>query len=34
MSRLEEAYRRFDETNAEDPNTELVEGSQAPKELV
>lgn len=34
MSRLEEALRRFDEANAEDPNTELVEGQSAPKELV
>jgi len=34
MSRLEEAYRRFDEANAEDPNTELVDGSEVPKELV
>ena len=34
MSRLEEALRRFDEANAEDPNTELVDGQSAPKELV
>ena len=34
MSRLEEALRRFDEANEEDPNTELVDGQSAPKELV
>jgi hypothetical protein len=34
MSRLEEALRRFDEANAEDPNTELVDGQSTPKELV
>ncbi|UCH30759.1 MAG: DUF4202 domain-containing protein [Myxococcales bacterium] len=34
MSRLEDALYRFDEANAEDPNTELVNGQPVPKELV
>ncbi|MFW2389214.1 MAG: DUF4202 domain-containing protein [Polyangiales bacterium] len=34
MSRLDDALRRFDEANAEDPNTELVDGQRLPKELV
>lgn len=34
MSRLEDALRRFDEANVEDPNTELVNGQPVPKELV
>jgi hypothetical protein len=34
MSRLDEALRRFDEANAEDPNTEMVNGQPLPKELV
>lgn len=34
MSRLEEALRRFDEANSEDPNTESVDGEAVPKELV
>ena len=34
MSRLSEALRRFDEANAEDPNTEMVDGQPLPKELV
>ena len=34
MSRLDEAFRRFDEANADDPNTEMVNGQPLPKELV
>ena len=34
MSRLDEALRRFDEANAEDPNQELVNGRPLPKELI
>jgi len=34
MTRLEEALRRFDEANEEDPNTEMVDGDEVPKELV
>jgi len=34
MSRLDEALRRFDEANAEDPNSEMVSGQPQPKELV
>ena len=34
MSRLDDALRRFDEANAEDPNTEMVDGQPLPKELV
>ncbi|MGB5192434.1 MAG: DUF4202 domain-containing protein [Polyangiales bacterium] len=33
MSRLEKAFLRFDEANAEDPSTELVDGREVPKEL-
>jgi len=34
VSRLDDALRRFDEANAEDPNTETVNGQPLPKELV
>ena len=34
MARLDEALRRFDEANAEDPNIEVVDGAPVPKELV
>jgi hypothetical protein len=34
MSRLDEAFRRFDEANVEDPNTEMVDGKPLPKELI
>jgi hypothetical protein len=34
MSALDEALRRFDAANADDPNTELVDGQPLPKELV
>jgi len=34
MSRLDDALRRFDEANAEDPNSETVNGKPVPKELV
>lgn len=34
MSRLDEAFRRFDEANREDPNQELVDGQPTPKELL
>jgi len=34
MSRLDEAFRRFDSANAEDPNKETVTGQCLPKELV
>jgi hypothetical protein len=34
MPRLDEALRRFDEANAQDPNTEMVNGQPAPKELI
>jgi hypothetical protein len=34
MSRLDDALRRFDAANAEDPNTELVDGQRVSKELV
>lgn len=34
MSALDEALRRFDVANADDPNTELVDGHALPKELV
>jgi len=34
MSRLDDALRRFDAANAEDPNTELVNGQPVPKELI
>ncbi|MBW1761908.1 MAG: DUF4202 domain-containing protein [Deltaproteobacteria bacterium] len=34
MSRLDNALRRFDEANAADPNTELVNGQPVPKEVI
>ena len=34
VSRLEEAFRRFDEANAQDPNREVVDGEALPKELI
>ena len=34
MSRFDDAIRRFDEANAEDPNTETVDGQSLPKELI
>jgi hypothetical protein len=34
MSRLDEALRRFDEANADDPNTEMVNDQPIPKELI
>jgi len=34
MSLLDNALRRFDVANAEDPNTELVNGQPIPKELI
>jgi len=34
MSRFEDALRRFDEANAEDPTHEIVDGQPLPKELV
>jgi hypothetical protein len=34
MSRLDDALRRFDEANAEDPNSETVNGKPLPKELL
>ena len=34
MSRFDDAIRRFDEANAEDPNTETVDGQPLPKELI
>jgi len=34
MSRFDDAIRRFDETNAEDPNIEMVDGQPLPKELI
>jgi hypothetical protein len=34
MSRLDDALRRFDEANADDPNSETVNGKPVPKELV
>ena len=34
MSRFDDAIRRFDEANAEDPNIEMVDGQPLPKELV
>jgi len=34
MSALDEALRRFDAANADDPNVELVDGQPLPKELV
>jgi hypothetical protein len=34
MTRLEDAFRRFDDANAEDPHAELVAGEPVPKELI
>jgi hypothetical protein len=34
MSRLDDALSGFDEANAEDPNTETVNGQSLPKELI
>jgi len=34
MSRLDEAFRRFDAANAEDPIMETVDGEEVPKELI
>jgi len=34
MPRLEDALRRFDEANSDDPNQEVVNGQPLPKELV
>jgi hypothetical protein len=34
MARLDEAFRRFDEANGDDPNMETVDGAPVPKELV
>lgn len=34
MTRLEDAFRRFDDANAEDPRAELVAGEPVPKELI
>jgi hypothetical protein len=34
MSCFDDAIRRFDEANAEDPNSEIVSGQPLPKELV
>lgn len=34
MSRLDEALRRIDEANSDDPNAELVDGQPVPKELL
>lgn len=34
MSRLDEAFRRFDAANAQDPTQEMVNGRPLPKELV
>lgn len=34
MSRLDDALCRFDEANAQDPNSEMVDGEPVPKELV
>lgn len=34
MTRLEDAFRRIDDANSEDPRVELVDGEPAPKELV
>jgi len=34
MSRLDDAFRRFDAVNAHDPNTETVHGQPLPRELV
>ena len=32
--RLSEAFKQFDQANAEDPNTETVDGTEHPKELL
>ena len=32
--RVSEAFRQFDQANAEDPNTETVDGTEHPKELL
>jgi hypothetical protein len=34
MTKLDEALARFDAMNAEDPNTEAVDGEEQPKELI
>ena len=34
MSRFDDAIRRFDDANAEDPILERVDGEERPKELV
>jgi hypothetical protein len=34
VSRFDNAIRRFDEANAQDPNTELIGGQPMPKELI
>jgi hypothetical protein len=34
MTRLDDALRLVDEANAQDPNTELVDGVQVPRELI
>lgn len=34
MSRLDDAFRKLDEANAEDPNLEQVDGQSVPKELL
>ncbi len=34
MSRFDDAIRRFDEANAEDPILETVDGEDLPKELI
>ncbi len=34
MSRLDQAFRRFDEANAQDPRSEMVKGHALPSELV
>ena len=34
IQQLENAYKAFDKANAKDPNTELINGEQTPKELI
>jgi len=34
MNRLEQTLAAFDAANAQDPNTEIVDGKEAPKELI
>jgi hypothetical protein len=34
MTRLEDAFRRFDHANAEDPHVDWVDGEPVPKELI